>query len=98
MDTLRRTIVRAAPGATEAIAYNMPALRLNGRFLVSYEAYKNHYSLFPCTHEMARELGEQLQPYKYGKGTLRFPASEPLPEDLIRRIVEVRLKEMSRTD
>ena len=97
MQTLRRTVVAAAPGATEAIAYNMPALRLNGTFLVSYEAYKNHYSLFPWTDEMARELGEELQPYMHGKGTLQFPASEPIPEDLVRRIVEVRVMEMRRT-
>ena len=48
MEELRRTVrAAAAPGAVEAIASNLPALRLNGRFLVSYEAFKRHYSLFP---------------------------------------------------
>jgi uncharacterized protein YdhG (YjbR/CyaY superfamily) len=96
MQALRRTMAEAAPQATEAIAYNMPALRLNGRFLISYEAFKNHYSVFPWTERMAKELGDELKPYKHGKGTLRFPAGESIPTDLIARIVRIRLDEVSR--
>lgn len=94
MEMLRRTVVGAAPQATEAIAYNMPALRLNGKFLVSYEAFKNHYSLFPWTDRMAAELGDELKPYVHGKGTLQFPADEPIPAELVERIVKIRLKEV----
>ena len=54
MQALRRTVGEAAPQATETIAYNMPALRLNGRFLLSYEAFKNHYSVFPWTDRMTQ--------------------------------------------
>jgi uncharacterized protein YdhG (YjbR/CyaY superfamily) len=94
MEGLRRAITQAAPEATEAIAYNMPALRLNGKFLVSYEAFKNHYSLFPWTDRMAEELGDELKPYIHGKGTIRFPAQEPIPTDLVKRIIEIRLSEV----
>ena len=94
METLRRAVLEAAPLATEAIAYNMPALRLNGKFLISYEAYKAHYSLFPWTDRMARELGAELGPYMHGKGTLRFAADEPIPTGLVRRIVQLRLEEV----
>ena len=94
MQALRRTVTEAAPEASETIAYNMPALRLNGRFLLSYEAFKNHYSLFPWTDRMAEELGEELTPYIHGKGTLRFPAGEPIPHDLLARIVRMRLDEV----
>ena len=93
MDELRRTIRAAAPDATEAIAYNMPAFRLHGRFFMSYEAYKHHYSLFPWTDEMMSELGDALAPYAVGKGTIRFPASEPIPLDLVRRVVTIRRRE-----
>ena len=95
MEQLRRTIRAAAPDATEAISYNMPAFRLDGRFFVSYEAYKRHYSLFPWTDEMLAELGDEVKPYAVGKGTLRFPADEPIPLDLVRRIVEIRQREMA---
>ena len=93
MEGLRATIRATAPDATEAISYNMPAFRLNGKFFVSYDAFKHHYSLFPWTDAMIAELGEEVAPYAVGKGTLRFPADEPLPLDLVRRIVEIRLRE-----
>ena len=45
MEGVRRVLTDAAPEASESIAYNMPALRFNGRFLVSYQAFRNHYSI-----------------------------------------------------
>ena len=95
MEQLRRTIRSAAPDATEAISYNMPAFRLGGRFLVSYEAFKRHYSLFPWTDQMVAELGGALKPYAVGKGTVRFAADEPIPLDLVTRIVEIRNREVA---
>jgi uncharacterized protein YdhG (YjbR/CyaY superfamily) len=93
MEKLRAAIRAAAPAATEAISYNMPAFRLNGKFFVSYDAFKRHYSLFPWTDAMVGELGAEVAPYAVGQGTLRFPADEPIPIDLVRRIVEIRLRD-----
>jgi uncharacterized protein YdhG (YjbR/CyaY superfamily) len=94
MEALRRAIRRAAPGATEAIAYKMPAFRSHGgQFLVSFDAYKRHYSLFPASGAVVEALGPELEPYLSGKGTIRFPAAEPIPEALVTRIVEVRFAE-----
>lgn len=90
MEQLRNTIRAAAPDATEAISYNMPSFRQDGRFLVSYEAFKRHYSLFPWNDEMVEELGEELKPYAVGKGTIRLPADRPIPVDLVTRIIEIR--------
>jgi uncharacterized protein YdhG (YjbR/CyaY superfamily) len=94
MEQLRTTIREAAPDAMESIAYNMPAFRLNGRFLVSYEAYKRHYSLFPWSDRMLEVLGDELKPYATGKGTIQFPADEPIPMGLVSRIVKIRLDEV----
>ena len=93
MQELRATIRAAAPDATEAISYNMPAFRLNGRFFVSYEAFKRHYSLFPWTDQMVDELGDAVRPYAVGKGTLRFPANERIPIDLVTRIIQIRRRD-----
>jgi len=90
MEQLRSAIRAAAPDAIEAISYNMPSFRQDGRFLVSYEAFKRHYSLFPWNDEMVAELGEELKPYAVGKGTIRFPAEQPIPVDLVTRIIEIR--------
>jgi len=94
MEELRRTIRAAAPEATEAIAYRMPAFRSRGgKFLVSYDAYKRHYSLFPASGAVVEALGDELTPYLSGKGTIRFPADEPIPTALVMRIVKVRVEE-----
>ena len=93
---MRRAILKAAPEATETIAYGMPALRSNsGQFLVSFAAYKAHYSLFPASGAVVEALGEELAPYLAGKGTIRFRAEAPIPLDLVSRIVQIRLAELA---
>ena len=94
METMRQTIRGAAPEAVETIAYAMPAYRSHGgQILVTFDAFKRHYSLFPASDAVIEALGEALRPYLAGKGTIQFPAAAPLPTDLITRIVEVRLAE-----
>jgi uncharacterized protein YdhG (YjbR/CyaY superfamily) len=89
LEDLRRIVRAAAPDADEVIAYNMPAYRLAGRFMVSFEAYAKHDSLFPASQAVVDALGDEVAPYVKGKGTLQFPASQPLPLDLIERIVRI---------
>jgi uncharacterized protein YdhG (YjbR/CyaY superfamily) len=91
---LRKTIAAAAPEATELISYRMPAFRASGRFLLSYAAYEHHCSLYPASEAVQRELGEELAPYLSGKGTLRFLADAPIPDELVKRIVQIRLREI----
>jgi uncharacterized protein YdhG (YjbR/CyaY superfamily) len=94
MKELRQTIGAAAPDAEESIAYGMPALRSHGgQFLVSYAAFKNHYSLFPASGAVVEALGEELTPFLAGRGTIRFPASRPIPAALVTRIVKIRVQE-----
>ena len=95
MEQLRSTIRSAAPHATEVISYNMPAFRVRGRFLISYEAFKHHYSVFPWNDEMVEELGEEMKSYAVGKGTIRFPADKPIPLELLARIVGFRHREVA---
>lgn len=94
LDVLRRTINAAAPEATETIAYGMPALRSHdGQFLVSYAAYRNHYSLFPASEAVIETIGQELTRHLSGSGTIQFRANEPIPEALVTRIVKIRLAE-----
>jgi len=93
MEDIRRTVRAEAPDAEELISYKMPALKSNGRFLVSYDAFKAHYSLFPASQMVIDALGDEVQPYVAGRGTFRFPANRPLPLETIARIVRVRLEE-----
>jgi uncharacterized protein YdhG (YjbR/CyaY superfamily) len=95
MRQLRETIRGAAPDADEVITYRMPGFKAGGRFLVSYDAFARHYSLFPASQAVVDSLGAEVAPHVKGRGTLRFRASEPLPVDLIRRIVEIRVREVA---
>ena len=91
METLRATIKAAVPDATEVIAYKMPAFRSHGgQFLVSYDAYKGHYSLFPASDAVVQACGAELTPYLSGKGTIRFPAGKPIPLALVTKILTTR--------
>ena len=88
-----RTLIRAiAPGATETISYAMPTFDLNGRHLVHFAGFSHHVGLYPMPSG-TEAFKEQLKPYKTGKGSVQLPLDQPLPTDLIRRIVEFRVEE-----
>jgi len=93
MESLRRTIQAAAPEAIEVISYKMPAFKSHGQFLVSYDAYKNHYSLFPASEAVVEACGDDLKPYLRGRGTISFPVGMPIPAALVTKIVQVRVAE-----
>ena len=98
VETLRRTIRAAAPDATETIAYSMPAFRTRGgQFLVSYAAYKNHYSLFPASGAVVEALGDEIAPFLAGKGTIQFPLRDPIPTALVTQVVVIGLRETAAT-
>ena len=88
---IRKTIRKAAPGAEEAISYQMPTFKLNGN-LVHFAAYKNHIGFYPVPSGIEAFKGELL-PYIAGKGTLQFPLDKPIRYDLIEKVVTFRVKE-----
>ncbi|MCD0471556.1 iron chaperone [Flavobacterium sp. JAS] len=91
LDKVRMTIHKAAPDAKEKISYSMPAFEQNG-IVVYFAAYKNHIGLYalPNGHEAFKE---ELSKYKSGKGSVQFPLNQPMPFDLITKIVKFRVKE-----
>jgi uncharacterized protein YdhG (YjbR/CyaY superfamily) len=88
---MRATIRAAAPDAEERISYQMPAFALNG-ILVYFAAFKNHIGFYP-TSSGIEAFRQELSAYEGSKGAVRFPIGEPLPKDLITRIVRYRIAE-----
>ena len=89
LEQIRAVIRTAAPAATETISYAIPTFDLNGH-LVHFAGYERHIGFYPGGHGI-EEFAEELKPYKIGKGSVQFPLGQPLPADLIRRIVEFRV-------
>lgn len=89
LEKLRRDIHAAAPHAEDCISYRMPAVRLDGKVLVWYGAAKSHCAFYPGAVVQAHE--DELRRYKISKGTIRFPADEPLPATLVRKLVKARI-------
>ena len=91
LQKLRRAIKAAAPMAEECISYQIPAFRLNRKFLVAYGAATNHCAFYPGSTVNA--LKDELKGYNTSKGTIRFPADKPLPTALVRKLVRLRIEE-----
>lgn len=91
LEQIRSTIKSVAPDASEAIKYAIPTFILNGN-LVHFAGYKNHIGLYPAPSGM-EQFEEEIAMYKTGKGTLQFPIDQPMPLDLIARIVKFRVQE-----
>jgi uncharacterized protein YdhG (YjbR/CyaY superfamily) len=90
LEKIRVTIRKAAPGAEEAISYQMPAFKLKGN-LVYFAVFKKHIGFFP-TASGVEKFKKELSVYEGGKGSVRFPLDKPIPFGLITKIVKFRVK------
>jgi uncharacterized protein YdhG (YjbR/CyaY superfamily) len=92
LQEVRMLIKKLVPEALETISYAIAAFKLYGRPLIYLAGFKNHISLYPAPRSI-EAFKKELAAYKGGKGTVQFPLNEPLPLDLIRRIVLYRVSE-----
>lgn len=92
IQALRAIIMETVPEAEEHFAYQMPAFKLN-KLLVCYAAFKNHYSLFPCSAATLSGFTEELKEYKTSKGTIQFKYDQELPKELIQKIIRLHVQD-----
>jgi len=94
LEEIRRRVRDLAPGVEETITYQMPTFRLNGRSVVHVAAWKQHHvSLYPVPDSVDGSLADDLAPYVSGKGTMRLPLSDPIPYELVERVVQALLEQ-----
>ena len=93
LEKMRQTVKTAAPGVVEAISYQMPTFKLNGKALVYFAAFKSHIGFYPIPSGV-EAFKKELSPYKKGKGSVQFPMDQPMPYDLVKRIVRFRAKQL----
>jgi uncharacterized protein YdhG (YjbR/CyaY superfamily) len=92
LEKLRKTIRAAAPKATEAISYQLPAFRYLG-MLVGFGATPKHCAFYVMSGTVLEPYKDELSAYDTSKGTIRFPADEPLPVTLVKKLVKARIAE-----
>lgn len=91
LQKIRKIVKKAAPEAQEKISYQMPTFYLHGN-LVHFAAFKHHIGFYP-TPSGTEKFQNEISKYKAAKGSIQFPLDQPIPYDLITRIVEFRVKE-----
>jgi len=91
---IRKVIQEAAPDATETFSYQMPTFVFHGN-LVHFAAFKNHIGFYPAPSGI-EAFKDEISVYKWAKGSVQFPLDQPIPFDLIRRIVLFRVEENKR--
>jgi uncharacterized protein YdhG (YjbR/CyaY superfamily) len=92
LEKIRQTIRKVVPGAEEAISYQIPTFKLNGKNLVHFAGFKNHIGFYPNPSAI-EAFKKELSPYKGAKGSVQFPKDLPIPYELVRKIVIFRVKE-----
>jgi uncharacterized protein YdhG (YjbR/CyaY superfamily) len=89
---VRNAIRKAIPEAEETISYQIPTYKLHGRGVLYFAGWKEHYSLYPAPDPVVKAFARELAGYEIRRGTIRFPLSEPVPEQLIARIAKLRAR------
>lgn len=84
-----------APDAEQGTSYGMAALRLRGKPLLGFKAAKDHLSVFPFSPAAVEAVRDRLTGFSLSKGTIRFTADTPLPDDVVRDLVRRRMHEIS---
>ncbi len=94
LEALRRSILEVVPEAEQCISYGAPAFKVQGRTVAGFAAYPNHLSYLPHSGSVLVELGDDVAGYATTKGSLQFAVDRPLPDALVRRLVDTRLREL----
>ena len=94
LERVRGAIRKAVPKAEETISYGIPAYKLNGKTLIFFAGWKEHYSIYPAGAQIFDQFKDELAGCEISKGTIRFPLSRRVPAGLIGRIAKLRAKQV----
>jgi uncharacterized protein YdhG (YjbR/CyaY superfamily) len=93
LDEVRRRILEVIPDAEQTISYRCPAFKVDGKVVAGFAAFKDHLSYLPHSGSTLPALKKETSSYGGTKSALHFPVDEPLPRELIKQLVETRLRE-----
>ena len=93
LQQLRESIRSIVPEAEEGFSYGLPAFRVRGKAIAGFAATANGCSYYPMSGATIATLSEDLEGYETTKGSIHFDPQRPLPEDLVRKLIQTRMTE-----
>ncbi len=94
LQALRKQVLELVPAGEESISYAMPCVKLNGKAVAGYAAFKKHIGYFPHSGNIVPQLKQELAGRKQTPGGFQFELGEVLPDELVAKLVVLRLKEL----
>jgi uncharacterized protein YdhG (YjbR/CyaY superfamily) len=94
LEALLRSILAGVPDATQGISYGLPAFRVDGAVVAGFAAFAKHLSYLPHSGDVLADLGDVVAGYEMTRGSLHFSPGQPLPDDLVRALVEAKLRRL----
>lgn len=94
LQALRRQVLELIPNGQEGISYAMPCVKLSGKAVAGYAAFKKHIGYFPHSGNIVPQLPKELAGRKQTTGGFQFALGEVLADDLVAKLVTLRLKEL----
>jgi uncharacterized protein YdhG (YjbR/CyaY superfamily) len=91
---VRATLEELLPDAEQTISYGSPTFKVGGKGVAGFAAFARHCSYLPMSGSVTATLAEQLTGYETTKGSVKFPVDAPLPEPILRALVDARLAEL----
>jgi uncharacterized protein YdhG (YjbR/CyaY superfamily) len=91
LSELRASILERLPDAEQGLSYGVPAFKVRGKTIAGFAAFKNHLAYLPHSGSVFPELADELDRYTKTTGSLHFDLDEPLPRDLVKKMIDVRL-------
>ncbi len=95
LQRVRTIIQKALPEAEDVISYSIPAFKIDGRVVVFFAGWKEHFSIYPATGAVATTFKKELSEYVVTKGTIRFPWADPIPARLIAGVAKLRARDVA---
>jgi len=95
LERLRATILEVVPEAEQCISYKVPAFRVTGGVVCGFASFKNHMSYLPFSGSVLGQVSDELDGFRHSKSALRFTSTAPLSDELVGRLIRVRLSEIN---
>ena len=93
LEEMRRRILKVIPDAEQGLSYSVPAFKVQGQTIAGLAAFKSHLSYLPHSGSVLGAASEKTVGYTQTKSALHFPVDQPLPQELIRELISIKLRE-----